>query len=157
MRVLGIDPSTRACGWAVLDSEGEELIESGCIEPDLGLSPQQKAVQVFSDLVQVADSHKPDRIFIEMLPMVIPGSGSKSRIEMAMIHGAVVASVADLIMDFLAAQTWRKAVFGRGNLKRKDAKAAAMRFISAHYGMDGTTHDEAEAVCIAIAGIRRMS
>lgn len=42
---------------------------------------------------------------------------------------------------------WRKAMFGKGNMKTKDAKAKAMEW-ARDQGFNPMTHDEAEALCI---------
>lgn len=53
-------------------------------------------------------------------------------------------------VDMLAASTWRKIIFGKGNMRTADAKKAAL-LTAATVGYTGDSEDAAEAVCIALA------
>ncbi|MGH7885267.1 MAG: crossover junction endodeoxyribonuclease RuvC, partial [Thermodesulfobacteriota bacterium] len=54
MRVIGVDPGSRACGYGVVESSGNELkyIESGTIIPPLDISLPKRLDHIYCGIVK---------------------------------------------------------------------------------------------------------
>ncbi|MBF8302874.1 MAG: crossover junction endodeoxyribonuclease RuvC, partial [Candidatus Dadabacteria bacterium] len=67
MRVLGVDPGSRICGYGVLESQNGELIhiESGCITPPSRFSLPLRLKTIFEGLREVIERSSPDVMSIE--------------------------------------------------------------------------------------------
>lgn len=67
MKVIGVDPGSRVCGFGVVEASDSTLIhiESGQISIDKGLPLYQKLDVIYERLVSVINSFKPDLMSIE--------------------------------------------------------------------------------------------
>lgn len=69
MRILGIDPGLRVCGYAVLDAQGgvEKLVEAGVVATDDKLPIEKRLSQIATDFAAILDNSRPDVVSVEEL------------------------------------------------------------------------------------------
>ena len=55
VRIIGIDPGLRRCGWGVIESEGNRLsyVACGTITPPTDLPMAERLVQIHSGLIEL--------------------------------------------------------------------------------------------------------
>jgi crossover junction endodeoxyribonuclease RuvC len=117
---LGIDPSSVATGWGVLNEAGE-LIDWGVIKPNKKKlnEPQQAAFQ-YNALAEIIEKHKITQIGCEDQHR---GPNADTFKKLSRISGYVMllAGQYDLPIEFFHPSSWRKSVLGKGNAKKEDA------------------------------------
>jgi crossover junction endodeoxyribonuclease RuvC len=67
MRVIGIDPGSRVCGYGVLEARNGEIIHlaSGCIVPKSTLPLNERLKVIYDGILKVIDRHSPEVMSIE--------------------------------------------------------------------------------------------
>ena len=67
MIVLGVDPSTVATGWGVLegDSRGARVVDSGVLRPPTRSRLAERLVAIHAGLLEVIDEVAPEVVVIE--------------------------------------------------------------------------------------------
>lgn len=89
--ILGIDPGTRATGWAVVAVNAGEaaLVDSGVISPAASLPVDQRLLRIFDALRDVIAAHAPAEMAVEE-----PFVGENVRSAMAVGQARTVAMLA---------------------------------------------------------------
>jgi crossover junction endodeoxyribonuclease RuvC len=69
MRVLGIDPGLRVCGYACLEIDGnrETIVEAGVFKTTEGLPIEARLNQIAEDIETILDRFGPDVVAVEEL------------------------------------------------------------------------------------------
>ncbi len=69
MRILGIDPGLRICGYAVVECAGgrEELVEAGVVQTDEKLAIEKRLNQIAVDFEAILARFQPEVVAIEQL------------------------------------------------------------------------------------------
>jgi crossover junction endodeoxyribonuclease RuvC len=69
MKILGIDPGLRICGYAVISHNigGQALIEAGTIRAEIKAELAERLTQIADDLDGILDAHCPDIVAVEQL------------------------------------------------------------------------------------------
>ena len=69
MKILGIDPGLRLCGYACLetDQEGERLIEAGVFKTEQGCAIETRLNQIAEDIESLLKKFGPDVVAVEEL------------------------------------------------------------------------------------------
>lgn len=69
MKILGIDPGLRVCGYACLeiDADKEKLIEAGVIRTDSGVAIEEKLNRIAEDTESLLKSFRPGIVAVEEL------------------------------------------------------------------------------------------
>ena len=67
MRVIGIDPGSRVCGYGVLETQNGNIahIAHGSIAPKSTLELSQRLKVIYDGLVDVITKHRPEAVSIE--------------------------------------------------------------------------------------------
>lgn len=146
-RVLGLDPSSTATGWALLDTEGPALLEAGTFH----LKKKRlddRLLEFRSLLIALIQRLKPDMVAAEN-PFIgrLKGHAASALYQ---IRAVIVLTCMDLGIPlvFFTPKEARKLVLGQGSL-RKEAVAKAMK---ARFGQLGDDH-ACDAACIALAAV----
>jgi crossover junction endodeoxyribonuclease RuvC len=151
MRVIGVDPGTRVCGFGIVDSINRSLIHvtSGAIVPTSSHSIAFKLKTIHEGLVQVILEFAPDVMSIEGLFFA---KNAKSAIKLGEARGVayLAAALSGLSVHEYAPTEVKLAVTGRGRAK----KIEVQKMISTIFGInrwDGT--DVSDALAIALCHI----
>ena len=69
MKILGIDPGMAIVGYSLVDFDGEscKLLSSGSIQTDKNKKESARLLEIFNDMTQIVELHKPDVASIEKL------------------------------------------------------------------------------------------
>lgn len=160
VRVLGVDPGSLNCGWAVVERIGRQLqhVASGVLRPAPS-APLHVRLWVIRDrLATLIAEHRPELFAVEQVYL---SEGGRSNVRTALVigqaRGAVLAACgcerskeALQLVDLPHATV--KAAIGA---KRKDEVPRAVAALLRLEGLPGA--DEADALAIAItAAIRRV-
>ncbi|MEP7241193.1 MAG: crossover junction endodeoxyribonuclease RuvC, partial [Devosia sp.] len=62
VRIIGIDPGLRRCGWGIIESEGSRLryVACGTLTPRVDISLAERLVELHIGLRALIELHPPD-------------------------------------------------------------------------------------------------
>ena len=151
MRVIGIDPGSKVCGYGVLEVQNGEVthIQSGCIIPKPALPLNQRLKVIYDGLSKVIDQHSPDVMSIED---VFFAKNAKSAIKLGQARGVAIlaGSNAGISIYEYAPTKVKLALTGRGRAN----KAEVQSMLTMLLGVDEwQTQDASDAVAIAFCHI----
>lgn len=154
MKFLGLDLSTTATGLVCVDSRQLAVHPPWEVDRSLLLSPKSKVVEERIDEIMrgILANLECDLVVIE----AVAGSGiqrSNSLIPIAKLHGVVEYQLRLLRMPYMtvAPATWRKALLGKGNVKKIQVPMEVYR----RYGFEHDSIDVVEAWCVAVFACRQ--
>lgn len=154
MIALGIDPSTKATGWCVMDKE-EVIIAEGVVN---GLADDPESFHMlYETLSDIIATHKPTHVRCETQFI---GPGRQTSIKLIRPTGVILAVCGrfDLSFDFQAPAYWRKLVHGKGKWKKRDT----YDYVSFVYGDEielksfNKDNDRTDAIGIAVSLVRDL-
>jgi len=69
MKILGIDPGTATTGFAVIEKNGCEVValDFGVISTKPKVSSEKRLLEIFENICELIESHKPDLVAVESL------------------------------------------------------------------------------------------
>jgi crossover junction endodeoxyribonuclease RuvC len=151
MRVLGVDPGSRVCGYGVLESRNGELIhiESGGIIPSPNFSLPLRLKVIYEGLREVIERSSPDAMSIED---VFFAKNAKSALKLGEARGvALLAAATSGIPVYEYAPTEIKlALTGKG----RAGKLEVQKIISRILGIPRWKRaDVSDAIAIALCHI----
>lgn len=149
MRILGIDPSLNATGWAVLESSssGYKIIESGVIISEVGGDAGPKIVSISRQLTSILQTQKVDEIAMEE---TILNKNPSSSLKLGLVRGACIAVSAfmDLTVSEYKPKLVKSAITGNGNADK--LQVAFMLRCILKKDMIPTNHNESDALAVAL-------
>jgi crossover junction endodeoxyribonuclease RuvC len=151
MRVLGIDPGSRRCGYGVLSREGGRLtvVESGVLVP--GARPMaERLALLLVGLGDVIARTAPDEVSIEQ---IFAGISPRSALALGQARGVALAVAAQAglpVYEYQPSEV-KLAFTGSG----RAGKEQMMRTARALLGVDAELSDEADAVALAVCHLAR--
>lgn len=148
MRILGIDPGSRVCGYGMITSVGRALryVECGVLTAPERHSAEQRLGEIARGLTEVLDELTPDVIALEA---VFSRINVKSALALAQARGMVlgVAGLRGLPVISYTAPLVKKAITGRGRAE-KDQVA---RMVAVLVGLKRPPRaDAADALALAV-------
>lgn len=157
-RILGVDPSLRAGGWAFLKNRKTLELLTGTLRcTDL----DDFCIRWCSLVSEL----RPDFIFVEAAIPYVKRYGKKGLFEdgttvnsdqmvLQQIQGALcmLARVLNIPIVFVHSATWRAQVLGNGRMAKEAAKAAAKEWCGRVLPEMPRSIDACEAACIAYFG-----
>ncbi len=151
MRVIGIDPGSRVCGYGVLESRDGDIehLASGSIAPGNGLPLYQRLKIIYESLIKVIGEHSPEAMSVED---IFFAKNAKSAIKLGEARGvALLAASNSGIPVFEYSPTRIKlALTGSGRASKREVQ----RMLTIMLGVPGfETEDASDAVAIALCHI----
>jgi crossover junction endodeoxyribonuclease RuvC len=148
LRVLGLDPGSRATGWGCVAVEGSRsrLLACGCIEPPGSAALPQRLALLVAELVALLDRFSPA---VAVLEEPFHGVNSRSLIVLAQARGALLATLAAravTIEEFSPAEV-KSAVTGNGRADKDQVKRMVGMLLP---GAAGARADAADALAVAL-------
>ena len=153
MRVLGIDPGLRCCGYGLIDVVAGKLrlIEAGVIKTSSEEKLTVRVHKIYRALKQLVRQHQPDVIALEEL--FSHYNHPKTAILMAHGRGMVFLVAAEQGIDVFgyAAKRVKKAIVGTGSAQKAQVQHVIKEMLNLK--KIPTPNDVADALAIAIAHI----
>jgi len=155
MRLLGIDPGTRAAGWGIVEARGNrfELVECGVLKPSAKLPLQHRLAEIFEGYEQLIALYRPVAGAVEE---TFAGKNPKSAIAMGEGRGVALLALsrAGLKTMELSPAEIKKAVTGNGAA----SKELVARMVSARLGLEAPPKpaDVTDAIAVALALAQRL-
>ena len=152
MRILGIDPGLRLCGYAVIDKKqfSTSLIEAGIFKTNAKLPLEFRLQQIAEDVSSLIKNFKPEYMAIEQLysNYLHP----RTAILMGHARGVILQQAANAkieVKDFAATRI-KNSLTGNG----RAGKPQMQRTIQSVLGLAEMPepHDVADAIAIALCG-----
>lgn len=148
MRVLGIDPGSRHCGWGVIERDGTRLrgIAAGTIDPKESDPLEKRLRVIFEGLEEIIATHRPGVVAVEE---IFYAKFAQSALRLGHARGVVLlaAARADLAITAYPPTVIKRSVAGRGAA----SKEQVAHLVSAILGLKTTFPvDATDALAVAI-------
>jgi len=148
VRIIGIDPGLRRCGWGVIESEGNRLrfIAAGTITPPVALELPERLRLLFEGLSELIRRHAPAEAAVEE---TFVSAGARSALQLGQARGVALLTPAALGLPVgeYAANLVKKSVVGSGHADKAQIQMMVKVLLPAA-SFDGA--DAADALAIAI-------
>ncbi len=155
MRVLGVDPSSVATGWAVLEGDSRQavVVDYGVIRPPSRRPLHERLAHIHEGLTEVLRGHRPETVVIESAFL---HRNVKTAFALGQVRGVVLLAAvqADLAIAEYSAPEIKRAIVGYGAAD-KDRVIFMVRRI---FGLSAEpTDDEADAMATAWCHLNRST
>jgi crossover junction endodeoxyribonuclease RuvC len=147
MRVLGIDPGSRATGYGVIDStrQASTYVTSGCIRTQSTNFPERLG-EIFNGLQAIIAETKPAQVAIEQVFMAKhPGSALK----LGQARGAAITAAVTLQLPIYeyAPRAIKQAIVGTGAAEKNQVQHMIKLLLNRQQKMG---LDESDALAVAL-------
>ena len=144
MKVLGVDPGSRAAGWAVVSfGAGTSLVSAGVLRPPAG-EIAQRLLFLRRALAEVVARERPDVAAIEK---VFSGVNPQSLITLGEARGVLLLTLAEAglpIAEITPAEI-KRAVAGTGGAEKEQVRRMVTALVGRHL-----PYDAADAAAAAL-------
>lgn len=148
VRIIGIDPGLRRCGWGVIDVAGNRLtfVASGALKPDTEMALADRLVAIHQGINDLIDRFRPDEAAVEE---TFVNAGARSALLLGQARGVVLMTPAlrGLVVGEYAANLIKKSVVGTGHAEKEQVQAMVKILLPQ---ADFKSADAADALAIAI-------
>jgi crossover junction endodeoxyribonuclease RuvC len=132
MRILGIDPGLQVCGYACIETDGDQhkLIEAGVIRTDGRLPIEEKLNRIAEDIDSLLKSFKPDVVAVEELYSHY--AHPKTAILMGHARGVILQRCAQAAIEVksFGATRIKKAITGNGRASKEQVQRTIQTILS---------------------------
>lgn len=148
IRIIGIDPGLRRCGWGVIEAAGNRLsfIAAGTLTPAVDDPLPLRLVHLFEGISELIRIHAPDEAAVEE---TFVSAGARSALQLGQARGVALMTPASLglAVGEYAANLVKKSVVGTGHADKVQIQAM-IRILLPTASFKGA--DAADALAIAI-------
>lgn len=148
VRIIGIDPGLRRCGWGIVDSEGNRLgfVAAGTIAPPTNGALANRLVFLAEALKDIIGKYAPHEAAVEE---TFVNQGPRSALQLGQARGVVLMTPAALGLEVgeYAANLVKKSVVGSGHADKSQIQLMVKTLLPTA-DFDGA--DAADALAIAI-------
>jgi crossover junction endodeoxyribonuclease RuvC len=148
VRIIGIDPGLRRCGWGVIDSEGNRLryVACGTLTPSVSGGLAERLAELHAGLRAVIELHRPEEAAVEE---TFVNSGARSALQLGQARGVALMTPAamGLVVGEYAANLVKKSVVGTGHAEKAQVQLMVKALLPT---ADFRGADAADALAIAI-------
>jgi crossover junction endodeoxyribonuclease RuvC len=149
--VLGIDPGTRRCGYAVVDRRGNRLVRvaSGVLVVGDGPMPERLGT-LLDALLRLADAARIDAVAVET---AYCGRSARSALALGLSRGVALAAAARAgrpVFEYAPAEV-KRAFTGSGRAEKAQMVSTARML----FGVAPRLADEADALAVAVCHLAR--
>ena len=148
VRIIGIDPGLRRCGWGVIESEGNRLtyVACGTLTPPVDLPLAERLVALHAGLTELIERFRPAEAAVEE---TFVSAGARSALMLGQARGVALMTPAlkGLVVGEYAANLIKKAVVGSGHAEKTQIQMMVKVLLPA---ADFKGADAADALAIAI-------
>lgn len=148
MRILGIDPGSRATGYGLIEKEGNRLIhiDNGVIRPPAKAELPERLLSIFSDLNTIISEYAPQYSAIEQVFM---SKNAQSALKLGQARGAALLAMASAGLEIgeYSPMQVKSAVVGYG----RAAKSQVQQMVKALLNLPEIAQEDAsDALAVAI-------
>ena len=148
VRIIGIDPGLRRCGWGVIESEGNRLtfVACGTIMPPVKDPLAKRLAHLHREIGALIGRYAPDEAAVEE---TFVNAGARSALQLGQARGVALMTPAALGLPVgeYAANLVKKSVVGPGHAEKAQVMMMVRTLLPAS-GVDSA--DAADALAIAI-------
>ncbi|MFX4233348.1 crossover junction endodeoxyribonuclease RuvC [Aliarcobacter butzleri] len=154
MKILGIDPGTRNCGYAIVEKNGRDLklIEAGLIKIKTKIL-QEQIVEMTEGLDLLFKNHKIDQVSIEDMFYAF---NPKTVIKLAQFRGAISLKILQKFGNFseYTPLQVKQAVTGNGKATKEQVAFMVKRLLNVKKEIKPL--DISDAIAIALTHAQRL-
>lgn len=148
MRILGIDPGSRATGYGLIEKEGNRLIhiDNGVIRPPANAELPERLLSIFSDLNAIINEYTPQYSAIEQVFM---SKNAQSALKLGQARGAALLAMAGAGLEIgeYSPMQVKSSVVGYG----RAAKSQVQQMVKALLNLPEIAQEDAsDALAVAI-------
>lgn len=148
VRIIGIDPGLRRCGWGVIEASGNRLsfVACGVVTPPVNAGLPQRLALLFDGISALLRQYAPDEAAVEE---TFVNKGERSALLLGQARGVALMTpaVAGLPVAEYAANLIKKSVVGAGHADKVQVQAMVRILLPQ---ADVSKADAADALAIAI-------
>ena len=148
LRILGIDPGSRATGYGIVDFEGSALrrVASGVVRPPADAPLARRLAVIYSELVEVIERFSPERAALEG---VFAARNPRAALQLGQARGAALLAcgLAELDATEYTPMQVKVAVVGYGRASKQQVQQMVERLLALPAR---PASDEADALAIAV-------
>ncbi len=148
VRIIGIDPGLRRCGWGVIEASGNRLgfIACGALTPPTDLALADRLAQLFTGISDLVRRFAPHEAAVEE---TFVNQGARSALQLGQARGVALMTPAfmGLPVAEYAANLIKKSVVGAGHAEKTQIQAMVKILLPQ---ADLTSADAADALAVAI-------
>lgn len=154
MKILGIDPGTKNCGYAIVEKQGRDLklIEAGLIKIKTKIL-QEQIMEMTEGLDLLFKNHKIDEVSIEDMFYAF---NPKTVIKLAQFRGAISLKILQVFGNFseYTPLQVKQAVTGNGKATKDQVAFMVKRLLNIKKEIKPL--DITDAIAIALAHAQRL-
>jgi crossover junction endodeoxyribonuclease RuvC len=147
MRILGIDPGSRATGYGFVNGNGDTLVATDVVRLDSADDHPDRLKRIHDRLTALIGEHDPEAFSIEM-PVYGQNPQSMLKLGRAQAAAMMAALDADLSIAQYTPKEIKKSVTGNGNASKKQVRFMVASILG--IDADDLTHDAADALATAL-------
>ena len=148
IRILGIDPGLRRCGWGLIEILGSRLtfVACGSVDPPEKLPLSERLRALHEGLLKVVSAYTPDEAAIEE---TFVNKDARATLKLGAARGVamVVPALAGVSVAEYAPNQVKKTVVGAGHAEKQQIRMMIGVLLPK---ADPQTEDAADALAIAI-------
>lgn len=148
VRIIGIDPGLRRCGWGIIESSGNRLVfvAAGTLTPPVEDLLPNRLARLFTGLCELIKTYRPDEAAVEE---TFVSTGARSALQLGQARGVVLMTPASMGLPVgeYAANLVKKSVVGAGHADKNQVALMVKTLLPAAV-FSGA--DAADALAIAI-------
>ncbi|MFO8098060.1 MAG: crossover junction endodeoxyribonuclease RuvC [Salinibacter sp.] len=147
MRILGIDPGSRATGYGIIETDDESLVATDVVRLNNTDDHPARLKQIYDRLTQLIRTHDPETFAIEM---PVYGQNPQSMLKLGRAQAAAMMAALNegLSVAQYTPKEIKKSVTGNGNASKKQVRFMVASILSVD--ADALTHDAADALATAL-------
>jgi crossover junction endodeoxyribonuclease RuvC len=155
VRIIGIDPGLRRCGWGVIETLGNRLtyVACGTITPLIDQTLAERLAELHAGLVDLIDRYSPDEAAVEE---TFVNAGPRSALQLGQARGVALMTPAarGLPVGEYAANLVKKSIVGTGHADKSQVQLMVKTLLPT---ADFRGADAADALAIAICHAHHRS
>ena len=149
MIILGIDPGSIICGYAVVETQKRQILAAGSdsIKLDKNLPFYKKLQKIYEEICSVIEEFNPDHVAIES---IFFGKNVRSAIMLGHVRGVILLATAKYDKELFeySPREIKNSVVGNGNATKEQVKFMVKKILDMK--VDPKTYDAADALATAL-------
>ncbi len=155
MRILGIDPGTRFCGYGVIETDGYEAraLEYGVVRCRNASVPV-RLKEIFTGLMEVLERAEPDIAAVES---TFSGTNARTALKIGEGRGVALLAAASCgvhVVEYAPARV-KKSVVGSGRAHKSQVQHMVRTLLN--LPDDDIPEDAADALALALCHMHRLN